>query len=127
MTGTTSPGILSRTVWATLVGLVGTLCFYTLLLVVSIGLLRNDLAKLEWLLEAAASWALEREVEIGQVVEAELNWDAYLLATDVRLANPGWAAEPDFMHIERLLIRVNLPSIWSDGPILVEELQVTQE
>ena len=83
-------------------------------------------AQLEIVLEEVASRVLKRELQIGELLEVEVGWDTYLLARDVSMANPDWAEERDFARAGRLLIRINLPSIWRDGPILVSELELSE-
>jgi len=103
------------------------LALLALLLVVftAFAIIRNSPARLEVIIEKVASTVLQRELSIGELVEAELGWDTYLLARDVRLANPNWAEEADFVRAGRLLIRINLPSIWGDGPIMFDEIEAS--
>ena len=108
-----------------LTGLVVLLVLLSILIVTAITVLRSSPARLEVVLEAVVSRVLNRELQIGELLEAELGWDSYLLARDVTLANPAWADEPDFARVGRFLIRINLPSIWRDGPILISELELT--
>jgi uncharacterized protein involved in outer membrane biogenesis len=105
-----------------LIGLAALLLLLSILIVTAITVLRSSPARLEVVLEAVVSRVLNRELQIGELLEAELGWDSYLLARDVTLANPAWAEEPDFARVGRLLFRINIPSIWRDGPILITEL-----
>jgi uncharacterized protein involved in outer membrane biogenesis len=108
-----------------LIGLVGLFIFVFVLIIGVIAVLQTYPASLEVVLEYAASKVLDRELQIGELIEAELNGDVYLLARDVRLANPDWADPPDFVRVERLLVRINLTSIWREGPILIDRLELT--
>jgi hypothetical protein len=86
--------------------------------------LQNNPSRLEVVLEAAVTRLLGRELQIGELLESELGLESYLLARDVTLANPEWAKGADFVRVGRVLVRVNLPSIWLDGPILIRELEL---
>ena len=88
--------------------------------------LRGDPARLEPVLEYALSRVFNRQLLIGELLEADLDWDAYVLATDVSLANPGWADEKHFVSAKQLMIRLNLPSIWRDGPIVIHNLELKE-
>ena len=121
---TPKPTLLNR-LKAILKGLVAALLLLVLFLVIAFSVLRYNPALLSAALEAGASRFLDRELQIGELVEAELNWDTYLLARNVSLANPEWAEAADFITVNRLLIRINLPSIWREGPILITELELT--
>jgi len=88
--------------------------------------LRGDPARLEPVLEYVLSRVFNRQLVIGELLEAELDWDAYFLATDVSLANPAWADEEHFVYVQQLMIRLNLPSIWRDGPIIIQTLELTE-
>lgn len=80
--------------------------------------------RLEPVLEWAVSRLLNRPLSIGELRSAEINRDTYLLAYDVALANPDWAEEEHLVFARRLLLRINLPSIWRDGPILISRLEL---
>jgi hypothetical protein len=108
----------------TLCGL-GFLLLLVLVFALALTVLRNSPDRLETLIERVASRVLQRELEIGELIEAELGRDTYLLARDVRLANPDWAEEADFVRAGRLLVRINLPSIWGDGPIIFDEIEAS--
>ena len=88
--------------------------------------LRGDPARLEPVLEYALSRVFNRQLLIGELLAADLDWDAYVLATDVTLANPGWADERHFVSAKQLMIRLNLPSIWRDGPIVIHKLELVE-
>jgi AsmA family protein len=95
------------------------------LLATVFGLVRNDTERLAGLIEVIGSTVLQRELEVGELLEADLGWDTYLLATDVSLSNPPGAQYADFARVGRLQLRINLPSIWRDGPIMFQQLDIT--
>ncbi len=95
------------------------------LLLTTFFLIKTSPARLELVLEKVGSWALNRELKIGKLVEARLNWDAYLVATDITLANPEWTENPYFVEVGVLQLRINLPSIWRSGPFVIDELDLT--
>ncbi len=115
--------ILKNVLYLTL-GLLGLLLTVGVLIFAVIGLLQYSPERLKIVIESLASEALDRELQIGELLEVDFGWDTYLLAHDVRLANPDWAGSPDFVRAGRLLIRINLPSIWRDGPILINQLEL---
>ena len=86
--------------------------------------LQNSPSRLEVVLETVVTRLLGRELQIGELLESELGLESYLLARDVTLANPEWAEGADFVRAGHVLVRVNLPSIWQDGPILIRELEL---
>jgi len=87
-------------------------------------LLKSSPNTLAFVLEKLGSWALGRELYIGELKEAELAWDTYLVATDVTLANPEWAENANFVRVGQLRVRINLPSIWRKGPLIIDELDL---
>jgi len=117
----------SRSGWlkTILIGLAAALFILFALVLSAFMVLRSSPSSLEYVLEEAVSRVLNRDLQIGEVLEAELGWDSYLLARDVSLSNPAWAEEPDFARAGRLLVRMNIPSTWRDGPILITELELT--
>jgi uncharacterized protein involved in outer membrane biogenesis len=86
--------------------------------------LQNNPSRLQVVLETVATQFLGRELHIGELLESELGLESYLLARDVTLANPAWAKDADFVSAGRILVRISLPSIWQDGPILIRELEL---
>lgn len=120
----TSKAMLPHWLRITLISIAAISLLLTFLLVIGIAVLRSSPARLEVVLEEVISRILDRELVIGELLEADLNWDSYLLARDVSLANPEWAEERDFARVGRLLLRINLPSIWQDGPILIHQLEL---
>jgi len=120
----TPNAILPRWLKIALFSITGLLLTLVILVSAVVAVLRSDPAKLEAVLEAVASRILNRDLQIGEIIAADLDWDTYLLARDVSLANPEWAETPDFIRIEHFLIRINIPSIWQDGPVLIEKLEL---
>jgi len=103
--------------------------FLLLLLSIVLGtvaLLHISPAHFEVLVEEVGSKVLGGELQIGQLLEIELGQDTYVLAKDVSLANPDWADIPELVRVGRLLIRINLPSIWLDGPIIIRQLELDE-
>lgn len=121
----TSQARLSSSLRATLKGFAVFILLLAVVLFAGFTVLRSSTTALKFVLEEAVTRVLNRELIIGEIVEAELNWDSYLVARDVSLANPAWAEEPSFVRAGRAVIRINLPSIWRDGPILITELELT--
>ncbi len=101
------------------------LLFLIVLLLAAFAVLRSSTSALEFVLEETVSRVLNREFNIREIREAELSWDSYFLIRGASLANPEWAKEPTFVRVGQLLLRINLPSIWRDGPILITELELT--
>ena len=125
MNDTTSKPFHHRILSYTLKGLAALL---VLLVVLTAGValtLRNDPSSLKIVMERVASNFLNRELQIGTLVELEVGTDTYLLARNVTLANPDWAQERYFLSVEQVLIRMNIPSIWRDGPVLIDRLELT--
>ena len=92
----------------------------------TLALLQSNPSYLAAVIEEVGGRVLDRELQIGQVVEVDLGLETYLLATEVSLANPGWAEIPELAKVKRLLIRINLASIWQDGPIIIRELELSE-
>ncbi len=86
--------------------------------------LRFQPAQLTPVVEAALEYALEREVTVGELVEVKLGRDSYLIARDLAVANPEWAAQPHMGQLDRLDVGVYLPSLWGDGPLIVRDLEI---
>jgi hypothetical protein len=82
-------------------------------------------SKLGGIIESVADHFLGGGFRIGELVELELGSDTYLVASNVKLLNPNWVKDSELLQVERLLIRINIPSIWRDGPILIDRLEVT--
>lgn len=104
---------------------VSALLFFLLAVIFAIfAYLQHNPSRLEVVLESVVTRLLDRELQIGELLESELGLEPYLLARDVTLANPQWAKDANFMRAGRVLIRMNLSSIWQGGPILVRELEL---
>jgi hypothetical protein len=73
---------------------------------------------------ALSHW-LQRRLEIGEIVELDIGSDTHLLANNITLANPAWTADTKFISVQRLEVRFNIPSLWQDGPILIDTLSLT--
>ncbi|MEH6584218.1 MAG: hypothetical protein V7754_19965 [Halioglobus sp.] len=117
-----TPRLLPRWLKASLLGLTSLFLVVTLVAVSAYVLLRNDPRRLEVVLETVVSRVLDRELVIGELLESELSWDTFLRARDVSLSNPAWAEVADFVRVGELELRINLPSIWREGPILIKTL-----
>ncbi len=72
--------------------------------------------------ERLLSALLERELRVGEVERLELGADTFLQLKGLTIANPDWAPEPFLLSVEALSLRINLPSLWGDGPALLREL-----
>lgn len=81
---------------------------------------RNVANSLEWSL----SELLGRQLEIGELVEADLGVNSRLVANNVSLSNPAWASAPHLARASRVTLEINVPSLWRDGPVLVPHLEL---
>ncbi|MEH6591384.1 MAG: hypothetical protein V7746_14080 [Halioglobus sp.] len=125
MTSARSRFPLARGLKFVLLGAATLVLVLLVLFVTVFSLVRNNTERLAGLIEVVGSTVLQRELEIGELLDADLGWDTYLLATDVSLSNPAGSQEPDFARVGRLQLRLNLPSIWRDGPIIFKQLGIT--
>lgn len=73
--------------------------------------------------ERIASRKLGRDVSIAGRFDLSLSWTPRLTAGDVSLANAPWGTEPAMVRFRRLMVVVDLASLWS-GPIHVRELEL---
>lgn len=76
------------------------------------------------LLEDYLSQALEREISIGQLHELKLGLESTLLVDNLAIANPEWAQEPYFLQLTRARVHLDLPSLWGDGPVVINNLEL---
>ncbi len=77
-------------------------------------------------LELVLSRWLQRDLRIGELVESRYGEDSYLVAVDVSLSNPGWAEHAHMATASRLVLNINLPSLWREGPVIIHQLDLTQ-
>ncbi|MBV1959420.1 MAG: hypothetical protein KUG53_01675 [Pseudomonadales bacterium] len=108
----------------TLVGIGAVLLLLFMCLFVAITVVQKYPAKLIPFVENLTGQLLDRELEIGELNQIELNREIYLVAHDVVLSNPEWADTPDFARVGTLRIRIDLPSILWEGPIVINELEL---
>ena len=118
--------IIARWLKRSLVGVVALLLNLLVIGAALVVLLQSSPAHLKPVIEEVTGRVLDRELQIGQILEFDLGRDTYLLATGVSLANPGWSENPEFATVGRLLIRINLPSLWQDGPVLIRRLELDE-
>ncbi|MEH6587400.1 MAG: hypothetical protein V7720_12625 [Halioglobus sp.] len=96
-----------------------------LLLVIGIfSWLKYDNNNLKLALETGLSEWLQRELVIGELLDVRLGTDSFLVAKNVQLANPFWADKPYFVSAGRLVLDINLPSLWQEGPILLNHIEL---
>ena len=104
-----------------LLGVIACVLIVVLAVAGAVAAVRADPARLEAPLEWILGSLLQRDLQIGRILDAQLSWDAYLEAEAVRLANPGWAEKLDMARVGRLSLRINLPSLWQDGPVIIHD------
>lgn len=119
-----SPPFLPPWLKTTLVGIGAVLLLLFMCLFVAITVVQKYPAKLIPFVENLTGQLLDRELEIGELNQIELNREIYLVAHDVVLSNPEWADTPDFARVGTLRIRIDLLSILSEGPIIINELEL---
>jgi hypothetical protein len=112
--------MLKRSVFGVLI----VLLLLVLIAATAIFFVQRDRALLTAVIEDVASRFLDRQLQIGELLEADVGRDTYLVASNVRLGNPDWAHGEDFFTAERLLIHINLPSIWRDGPVVIKKIEL---
>jgi uncharacterized protein involved in outer membrane biogenesis len=108
-----------------LVAIIALVLVLVVLLAIAYGLLRTEPNRLAAVIEVVGSTVLQRDLVIGELLDADIGWDTYLLAKNVSLSNPSWTEEPEFARVGELRVRINLPSIWSDGPIIFQQLDIS--
>ncbi|KAA1189543.1 hypothetical protein F0M18_14395 [Pseudohalioglobus sediminis] len=81
---------------------------------------QNIRVPLEWL----AGHVLDRELRIGEVTTVQLGQHTRLAARDVTLDNPGWATEAYFAQARYLEVELDLPSLWRQGPVVLDYLEL---
>ncbi|MEP5569076.1 MAG: hypothetical protein ABJN62_14655 [Halioglobus sp.] len=103
----------------------GCLLLLTALLVMASAFawLKYDNDNVKWALEEVISRVVQRELLIEQVHEIDLGEDTFLLASNVSLANPAWASTTPFARSDTLLLEINIPSLWQDGPIVIQRVE----
>lgn len=107
--------------------LTGSLLLLTAVLAVAgtVGWLKHDDNNAKWVLEELISRVLQRELEIGKIHEIRLGQDTFLMASNVMLANPTWASETPFARSDSLLLEINIPSLWQEGPIVIHRIELS--
>ena len=76
------------------------------------------------LIEELASAYLGRQVRLGELSALKLGRVSYVQVRDISVANASWADTPEMGRADRILLRLDLPSIWGEGPIQVQDLEV---
>jgi AsmA family protein len=75
-------------------------------------------------LERFLSNTLGREVTIGGIHNLHLGAESTVVIEDLSIANPSWAKEPSLLQLRRLRIHLQLSSLWRDGPVVINNLDV---
>ncbi|GEM_PF-5321658 len=76
-------------------------------------------------LEKQASKFLNREVHLGTPPRVQLGSDIEVIAGDISLANVDWAPDLNLASVEHVEVRLRLSSLFSDGPIVVEDFRLS--
>jgi hypothetical protein len=82
-------------------------------------------ARLTNLLEFGVEQAIDREIEVGELVNVKLGLNPEFTLSSVSISNPDWAPDSNLLTIEQLFFRLNLPSVWLKGPIFIDEVRAT--
>lgn len=82
-------------------------------------------ARLTYLLELGVEQVIDRKIEIAELAKVELGMNPEFTLSSISVANPTWAPDSNLLTIEQLFIRLDLPSIWLEGPILIDEVRVS--
>ena len=88
------------------------------------GWLRHDPRNVEVSLEWLLSELLDRQLDIGELTEAELGERSRIVARDVSLANADWAEASHFVSAAHLVLELDIPSLWHDGPVLIHHVEL---
>ena len=91
---------------------------FLLVITLLVALLLLDSASLKGRFETWASAELGRQLAIDGEFRLELGPVLELSATDVRLANVPWGSQPDMLVAERVLVQLNLRSLFGDTLII---------
>lgn len=81
----------------------------------------NDTRKLE----ALAAKQLGRAVRIGEITGLHLGRDTRVELRELSIANPAWAEEQYLLQLHSLRVHLDLASLWSDGPVVISDLEVS--
>lgn len=108
--------------------LVGIFATVILAATVLLWYLQHDLPRLRPVLEEGLSYVLKRELEIGELLEADIGVDTLVRARNVRLANPPlvnpyWTEEA-FVTAQYLEVRISIPSIFDEGPLILQRVKL---
>jgi AsmA family protein len=76
------------------------------------------------LLEVWASAYLGRQVRLGELSALKLGRVSYVQVRDIGVANASWTDTPEMGRADRILLRLDLPSLWGEGPIQVKDVEV---
>jgi uncharacterized protein involved in outer membrane biogenesis len=82
-----------------------------------------DLGVFKGTVESVVSKQLGRDLNIDGELHVHLGEHIEITASNVRLANPGWATEPEFATVDSLSGRVLLDSLLNP-PIIIESLEI---
>ncbi|MEM6575726.1 MAG: AsmA family protein, partial [Pseudomonadota bacterium] len=91
---------------------------------VGLFLLLADLGFLRDRLTAAASRSLGREVRISGPLSLRLGRQIQVVASDVSIANPPWASQPELFKATELEADIRLRSLL-EGPVQIDRLALT--
>ncbi|MEZ5559768.1 MAG: hypothetical protein R3E86_14650 [Pseudomonadales bacterium] len=89
--------------------------------------LQADPTVVERPLARGLGWLTGRDVEIGQLDQLQISRDLQfaLVARGVRVGNPDWAGESDFLRAERLALSLDLRWLWSKEPVQIQEVELS--
>jgi uncharacterized protein involved in outer membrane biogenesis len=73
--------------------------------------------------ERLASRAIGRDLKIAGPFDVSFSLAPRVMAGDVTLANAPWGSEPSMVRAGRVMVVVDLVSLWS-GPVRVRELEI---
>jgi len=82
-------------------------------------------ARLTHLLDLSVEQFIDRNIEIGELVKVEIGLNPEITLRSVSIANPAWAPDANLLEIEQLLVRLDLLSVWLEGPLLIDELRMS--
>ena len=101
--------------------------FLGIAVVVLVLTLQADADGLKRPLETSLRWLMGRDVEIGQLDQLQVSGDPQLSVAvrDLRVGNPDWADEPDFLRADMMSLRLDLRSLWSDGPMQIHGAELS--
>ena len=111
---------MSSPVKKVLVTLSLTLALLVALVVAAAAQLMRDTSSLESYL----SGLLQRRVDIGSISELNLGRQPTIVVEQLNIANPAWAQQPYLLQLQKARVRLDLFSLWGEGPIVIRNLEV---